>query len=133
MKKNNKGFTLVELLAVIVVLAIIMIIVVRSVGTNLTESKGETLLIEAKAIQKDLNQICILNGKVTDDEVKAAVGTEFTYETNDKVVTITATSASKFANISEGYSIENVKGITVAEGSSASQPKINITLDCSVQ
>ncbi len=39
--KNNKGFTLVELLAVIVVLAIVIIIVTRSVFGTLNKSKAK--------------------------------------------------------------------------------------------
>ena len=45
---NKKGFTLVELLAVIVVLAIIMIIAVPQVLDSMKTAKQNTLKIEAK-------------------------------------------------------------------------------------
>ena len=38
-KLNKKGFTLVELLAVIVILALLMVVATRTIGTSLTNSK----------------------------------------------------------------------------------------------
>ena len=51
--KNRKGFTLVELLAVIVVLAIIMIIALPSVLTAMDNAKKSSFVVEARKI---LNQ-----------------------------------------------------------------------------
>ena len=48
--KNKKGFTLVELLAVIVVLAIIMVIAVPNVIESINETKAKTKFIAAKEI-----------------------------------------------------------------------------------
>ena len=50
MKDKNKGFTLVELLAVIVVLAIIMIIAVPSVLSSMDNARKNTFVIEARKI-----------------------------------------------------------------------------------
>ena len=47
-KLNKKGFTLVELLAVIVVLAIIMIIAVPAVLESMDTAKKNTLVIEGR-------------------------------------------------------------------------------------
>ena len=41
-KRNNKGFTLVELLAVIVILAIIMIIAIPSVLATMSTARKKT-------------------------------------------------------------------------------------------
>ena len=63
--KNRKGFTLVELLAVIVVLAIIMIIAIPNVLNSMDTAKKNSLVIEARkainyAMQKQ--QEASLNG-----------------------------------------------------------------------
>ena len=47
---NKKGFTLVELLAVIVVLAIIMIIAIPNVLNAMTTAKEKSFVIEARKI-----------------------------------------------------------------------------------
>ena len=49
-KLNKKGFTLVELLAVIVILALLMVVATRTVGVALSNSK-------AKAMQTEINKI----------------------------------------------------------------------------
>ena len=50
--KNNKGFTLVELLAVIVVLAIIMIIALQAVMPRMEEARKSVFAIETNAAIK---------------------------------------------------------------------------------
>ena len=42
MKKNSKGFTLVELLAVIVVLAVIMVIATTQVNATIKKSRANS-------------------------------------------------------------------------------------------
>ena len=48
--KNKEGFTLVELLAVIVVLAIIMIIAVPNVLTSMNTAKKSSFVVEARKV-----------------------------------------------------------------------------------
>ena len=50
MKLNKKGFTLVELLAVIVVLALLMVVAAGSIGTALENSKKSALKTEAQKV-----------------------------------------------------------------------------------
>ena len=52
MKLNNKGFTLVELLAVIVILAVVMLIGVTAVGPLMARSRKGALGTEGLAIVK---------------------------------------------------------------------------------
>ena len=52
MKLNNKGFTLVELLAVIVILAVVMLIGVTAVGPMMTRSRKSSLATEGLALMK---------------------------------------------------------------------------------
>ena len=47
-KNNNNGFTLVELLAVIVVLAIVMLVAVQSVLPQMEKARRQTLALDAQ-------------------------------------------------------------------------------------
>jgi len=51
---NKKGFTLVELLAVIVILAIILVIAIPKINNNIRSSKESAFLSSAKSIVREL-------------------------------------------------------------------------------
>ena len=51
MKLNKKGFTLVELLAVIVILAVIMLVAVTAVGPAITNSKKSAFFSSVAAVE----------------------------------------------------------------------------------
>lgn len=53
-KLNKKGFTLVELLAVIVVLALLMVVAASSIGSALDNSKKKSLVSEAKKLYTNI-------------------------------------------------------------------------------
>ena len=55
-KLNKKGFTLVELLAVIVVLALLMVVATSSVGNALNNAKKNTLKTETQKIVTGIYQ-----------------------------------------------------------------------------
>lgn len=55
-KLNKKGFTLVELLAVIVVLALLMVVAASSIGSALSNAKKNTLKTEAQKIITNVYQ-----------------------------------------------------------------------------
>lgn len=87
-KKNNKGFTLVELLVVLVILTVIMAIAIPSITSTLERSKekeknSKIKLIESAAeiyVDKNKNnfpsdgkvlvQTLVKNGELTSEEVK---------------------------------------------------------------
>ena len=69
--KNKKGFTLVELLAVIVILAVIILIASSNVGTMMTNARKNALAIEGNTLitaAKNAYQMAILNAEVTGTE-----------------------------------------------------------------
>lgn len=51
MKKNNKGFTLVELLAVIIILALIMVIAIPSILDTMNQARKESFYLYAQSLQ----------------------------------------------------------------------------------
>ena len=52
---NKKGFTLVELLAVIVILALLMVVATRSIGSIMDSSKKSAMETELKKILSSYN------------------------------------------------------------------------------
>lgn len=66
--KNKNGFTLVELLAVIVILAVIILIASSNVGGIMNDARKNALAIEGNRLidaAKNAYQMDILNGNVT--------------------------------------------------------------------
>ena len=69
--KNKKGFTLVELLAVIVVLAIIMVIATQQINKTIKKSRGDSFYDSVLMIEKNAKMLCVQNsGEITIDELK---------------------------------------------------------------
>lgn len=79
--KNKKGFTLVELLAVIVILAVIIVIASSSVGGLMTDARKNALAIEGNELvnaAKNAYQLAILNGDVQTQD--ACFSLEYLYK-----------------------------------------------------
>ena len=60
--KNKKGFTLVELLAVIVVLAIIMVIAVTQVNSTIKKSRTNSFISSYKMLVKEIKSRMAMEG-----------------------------------------------------------------------
>ncbi len=111
---KKKGFTLVELLAVIVILAIILAIAVPSITKLIENQRKSAFESSIKLIIKNL-EVKILGDEVFDvteiDEDKLGGldvnpddYNEFSAQLNeDNVLTVTATGAGKF----DGWKVEN--------------------------
>ena len=109
MKKNNKGFTLVELLAVIVILAIIMVIAVMSINELINTSR-------AKAFNETMG-VVVANAKVlfgegelplveeelleaTDfNEKEYSLDVEYVNEEGKEYIIMTLTANGKFKKV----------------------------------
>lgn len=66
MRKSNKGFTLIELIAVIAILGIIASAVVPKVGNNTKNAKRAKYLMDAKTI---ISAVELYNSEHPDSEV----------------------------------------------------------------
>lgn len=77
-KLNKKGFTLVELLAVIVVLALLMVVAASSIGSALDNSKKKSLVSEAKKlytnITSEAKSLAMTNTLTSDNITKVYKG-----------------------------------------------------------
>ena len=80
---NKKGFTLVELLAVIVILAIIMIIATMNVGKVITRSRTQAFESNMDLAVKNAKRILETEGKLDDISLKESLNYnkgEFNYQ-----------------------------------------------------
>lgn len=129
MKKKQNGFTLVELLAVIIILAIIMIIAIPAVIESLNKSRKQTFFEYAQNVRMKAEQQYIqdldLNKERTDCyvyDIKTDIGLGDTgsFDGWVKVKREKASSGSKAAvtSIKSTEVIQSVRTCTVAEGGS---------------
>ena len=116
MRNNKKGFTLVELLAVIVILAIIMIIATQSVGKTVTRSRTQAFNETMELAAKNAKRILQTDGTLNTELLKNSLG----YSTNeydfgvtqsvDKdgyLVMLTSNPSGKFKNVDFGEITKN--------------------------
>ena len=106
MKQNKNGFTLVELLAVIVILAIILVIAVPKIMDVINDSKKATLESTAKMIasqaEKQMVQNTVLgkDNEITCDSVAQLNDADYGYceiEFNGDEASVTIEGTGKFA------------------------------------
>ena len=102
--KNKKGFTLVELLAVIVVLAIIMVIATQQINKTIQKSRADSFVSSYKMVF-DAVKKCELQSMTVDD-CKSSVDLSandynLTITKSDSTYTITleAKTGGKFVNM----------------------------------
>ena len=83
-KMNNKGFTLVELLAVIVVLALLMVVATTSIGSALSSAKKKALQSETQKLlsqtYKDVQSEILMGIVGNVDIVKSGDDGDYTYK-----------------------------------------------------
>ena len=109
MKLNKKGFTLVELLAVIVVLALLMVVAAGSIGTALENSKKSMLKTETHKLQRNGESEALasyMNGstaKTAKYTFSGTDGSQYSYKiqysyVNETKVTITSVCVADTKN-----------------------------------
>lgn len=100
--KNKKGFTLVELLAVIVVLAIIMVIATQQVNKTIKKSRGNSFYETAQSIRKGMQTVCATDNKISTVTLEEAVeAKDVSITVAAGKVTVKADAGGKFINITK--------------------------------
>ena len=73
MKRNNKGFTLVELLAVIVIMGILMMVAIPAVTRTIENSRKETFVDIAKSYGNSVRTLWLTDNLTCNGIVSSAV------------------------------------------------------------
>lgn len=66
-KFKNYGFTLIELMAVIVILGILSVVIIPKIGDSITSSKNRAYQIQVESIRKGVNDYLVENGSILSD------------------------------------------------------------------
>lgn len=97
MKKRKKGFTLIELMIVLAVIAILAIVLVPKIGSTKKEARNAGVTTNVRAVQAYLeNKLDSYNGTLPDAATLA--GNLQTNFTDDKSMVNPFTKSNKFAS-----------------------------------
>ena len=106
MRKMNRGFTLVELLAVIVILAIIMIIATMNVGKVITRSRTQSFENNMDLAVKNAKRILDTGDTLTTEKLRQSLGysaNEYDFDvakvSDGYVLRLISNSTGKFKNV----------------------------------
>lgn len=99
MKKNTKGFTLVELLAVIVILAIIALIATPIILNVIDSAKKNAAVNSAYGYMEAIEKSVVLSGFESEDAASQSMATlaDDTYTIGENGATITGAAAGAAA------------------------------------
>lgn len=100
MKKSKKGFTLMEMLIVVAIIAILVVIAIPTFTNALNESRANTDLANCRAWYAEM----VIEGMLdADGDIAVTEGEQSTcpwtagYQSDDTVVTVTGTNIDGFS------------------------------------
>ena len=119
MKLNKKGFTLVELLAVIVVLALLMVVATSSIGSALNNSKKKALQSETqkllsqeyKNVQSDIIMGTVSNTDITKSGNDGDFNYKIVFDSTGKIKSYCVLYASGKLEVTKDYGASPFDGI----------------------
>ncbi len=136
---NKKGFTLVELLAVIVILAVIMVIATQQVNKAIKKSRGNAFYETVQSIRKSAQTVCAMDNTISTASLKENVDyseddiSEIKVDSNDvggplsgAKVTVTINTEGKYANNTKPV----VDDIYIVKPETGSTTSISFYADC---
>ena len=115
MKMNKKGFTLIEMLVVIAIIAILVAIVIPVVGSSTTKAQAATDAANLRSAQATL-QIAVLNGTIAKPTAKTEYSkTDFTTNIPGSSAPVSKTDK----NAEFKYTVDQNGNVTVYFGTAA--------------
>lgn len=117
-KLNNKGFTLVELLAVVVILALVMGLTVTSMLNTMNSSRKSTLHSASQTLTSNLNNWVVEDQLATDVSNQMLGNTFITYtqSTNaDKWICLDNTNIKNITNKGKSTSLLTALGLNATD------------------
>ena len=134
MKNEQKGFTLVELLAVIVILAIILLIAIPTVLSIIEEAKEDAFLSNVKMIEEQVGLIMLQDGYVSTEMAYTVEGNvitgnvdelemnlvgfsgSWTYERDSKIITLSTISDGTYiATVDSNTSFDDYQAVKLGD------------------
>ena len=112
-KMNKKGFTLIEMLVVIAIIAVLVSIIIPVVGNSTAKAKAATDAANLRSAKATLT-IAVLNGSLD----KAAAGTTDTYDASNYATHVPGGSAPecKSGNDAFTYTVDDQGNVKVYFG-----------------
>ena len=104
MKKSNKGFTLVELLAVLVVLIIVVLIAVNVINARVKEANKNTVEVNANNYVRAVNGVAALSQNIGEDMES---GTYQVRDLNKKEIKINGEKPRRGYLVLSNYEVES--------------------------
>ena len=98
-KMNKKGFTIVELVIVIAVIAILAAVMIPTFGGIIKKANQSAAEQEAKAVWKELYGVDLSDGQYDGQTVTIPEGAAYTYEYDEEA------KAVKFVFTKNGYTV----------------------------
>ena len=83
--KNKKAFTLVELIAVIVLLSIIIVVITKNVLNAMQNTRGNSLAVRVKSVDSEFLRINTINNSVSINVIKNIIQEDNEFQFIDKI------------------------------------------------
>lgn len=122
LRKNEKGFTLAELLIVVAIIGVLVAISIPIFTSQLNKSKYATDLANARSIYAELQADYLANGESQTAKVNSGTSS-VTVSTGNSKSSVTITEQDGTANT---YTFTGIVGVTIIPGSTSAGPKVEV-------
>lgn len=112
MKRNNKkGFTIVELVIVIAVIAILAGVLIPTFSGIISKAKESKALQEAQNAYKEAYALAIADGKIDTDDIYNVGNYTFTFTGSIDAIEVAVAAKADSAAATDGYKVTVENGV----------------------